>query len=104
MSGAWLAVIGRRVSPGFYSEPREEIANRRPETRNVHEEGVVALRRGQREGLGLGPAGGEALGGLCLLLEREQDVGQYTDRQRTLDPDAAEPGLHLAVAVFGEVE
>src|SRR5690606_17674392 len=65
--------------------PRQKPLYRRPEAGDVHQEGVMPLRRWQGQEFAVGAAGAQAVGDLFLLLQREEDVGFHADGQRALE-------------------
>ena len=54
----------------------------------------MALRRCQWQEAGVAATGAQAVSDLLLLLQWEQDVGLYPDRQRHVEPDRSQPAQH----------
>src|SRR5690606_10152059 len=89
----------------------QEAADGGAETVEIDQEGVVALGGVKRQEGGIGPAGGQAVGGVLVLRRREEDVGGGGDGQRLVDLAPAQGAEHVAAlvaaggaAVFGQVE
>ena len=107
-AGVWLPCWQFRTW-AHWRACRAEIADNRSKPRDIDEERIVALWRGQGRGNDLCTTCEQAVGDLLLLLQREQDVGFHPDHQRALQANAAlrdvvQHPRRISTAMVGEVE
>ena len=81
------------------SKAGQEIPDGRAETGEIHQEGVVALRRIQRHELRVGAACAQTIGNLLLLLQRDATV--TICHSRTKDLPAVAATADILVAAIG---